>query len=350
MSSSSLASRSSARIRTRTPICMTRGSKVASPCRTHPLRRVAWAKAVVGLPAPRLCLRAPSSATFAGVEDLAPLTGVKPKSLTRAQKLAKALRACGKRAKKKRAGCKRGRGRDMASRSGSPGPPEAMIVSGAGGFLSSGCCGVSDDMHGLCACRPRLGERSLRGGKLCQLDRERAKRVTARTPGWLAPVRDDDGDHLRPRRDGADRTGHARSHLRRSEGHRGELAPGLIVNPRATETRCTEAELESRRAGRLPNAAAVGVFSIYLGGIEVLDEPVYNMAPPAGVPAELGFNAAGIGADHARRGQAAHRRRLRPVGGYLGHLSGTPDLRPRAHAVGQSIGREPRRRTRPVCR
>ena len=44
-----------------------------------------------------------------------------------------------------------------------------------------------------------------------------------------------------------------------------------------------------------PNAAAVGVFSIYLDGIEILDEPVYNMAPPVGVPAELGFNAAGIG-------------------------------------------------------
>ena len=39
----------------------------------------------------------------------------------------------------------------------------------------------------------------------------------------------------------------------------------------------------------------MGVFSIYLDGVEVLDEPVYNMAPPAGVPAELGFNAAGIG-------------------------------------------------------
>ena len=39
----------------------------------------------------------------------------------------------------------------------------------------------------------------------------------------------------------------------------------------------------------------MGVFSIYLDGNEVLDEPVYNMASPAGVPAELGFNAAGIG-------------------------------------------------------
>jgi hypothetical protein len=74
------------------------------------------------------------------------------------------------------------------------------------------------------------------------------------------------------------------------------LPQGLIVDPRATEARCTEAELESGggTAG-CPNTAAVGVFSIYLDGIEVLDEPVYNMAPPAGVPAELGFDAAGAG-------------------------------------------------------
>ena len=52
----------------------------------------------------------------------------------------------------------------------------------------------------------------------------------------------------------------------------------------------------------------MGVVSIYLDGIEVLDEPVYNMAPPAGVPAELGFNAAGIGLIMHVVGQAAHRR------------------------------------------
>jgi hypothetical protein len=74
------------------------------------------------------------------------------------------------------------------------------------------------------------------------------------------------------------------------------LPQGLIVDPRATEARCTEAELESPEGpASCPNGAAVGVFSIYLDGIEVLDEPVYNMAPPAGVPAELGFNVAGIG-------------------------------------------------------
>jgi len=74
------------------------------------------------------------------------------------------------------------------------------------------------------------------------------------------------------------------------------LPPGVIVAPRATETMCTEAELESPEGpDSCPNGAAVGVFSIYLDGGEILDEPVYNMVSPVGVPAELGFNAAGIG-------------------------------------------------------
>jgi hypothetical protein len=74
------------------------------------------------------------------------------------------------------------------------------------------------------------------------------------------------------------------------------LPAGMIVDPLATETRCTEAELESPEGpASCPNAAAVGVVSLYLDDHEFLDEPVYNMAPPAGVPAELGFNVAGIG-------------------------------------------------------
>jgi hypothetical protein len=74
------------------------------------------------------------------------------------------------------------------------------------------------------------------------------------------------------------------------------LPAGMIVDSLATETRCTESELESPGApANCPNAAAVGVVSIYFDDREVLDEPVYNMAPPAGVPAELGVNAAGIG-------------------------------------------------------
>lgn len=74
------------------------------------------------------------------------------------------------------------------------------------------------------------------------------------------------------------------------------LPAGMIVDPRATETRCTEAELESPEGpASCPNAAAVGVVSLYLDDHEFLDEPVYDMVSPAGVPAELGFDAAGIG-------------------------------------------------------
>jgi hypothetical protein len=74
------------------------------------------------------------------------------------------------------------------------------------------------------------------------------------------------------------------------------LPQGVIVNPRATEARCTEAELEGGGGpGGCPNAAAVGVFSVYFDGVEAIDEPVYNMAPPAGVAIELGFDAEGIG-------------------------------------------------------
>lgn len=74
------------------------------------------------------------------------------------------------------------------------------------------------------------------------------------------------------------------------------LPQGVVIDPLATETRCTEAELESPEGpAGCPNAAAVGIASVYLDFYEVRDEPVYNMAPPAGVPAELGFNAAGIG-------------------------------------------------------
>jgi hypothetical protein len=102
------------------------------------------------------------------------------------------------------------------------------------------------------------------------------------------------------------------------------LPAGIIVNPRATEARCTEAELESgRESSACPNAAAVGVFSIHLDGIEVLDEPVYNMATPAGVPAELGFDAAGIGLIMHAGG------RLRTGGDYglSADISGIPDER-----------------------
>jgi hypothetical protein len=103
------------------------------------------------------------------------------------------------------------------------------------------------------------------------------------------------------------------------------LPQGLIVKSRATEARCTEAELESPEGpAGCPNAAAVGVFSVDLDGVEVLDEPVYNMVAPAGVPAELGFDAAGIGLIVHVGG------RLRTGGDYglSAEISGIPDEHP----------------------
>ncbi len=128
------------------------------------------------------------------------------------------------------------------------------------------------------------------------------------------------------------------------------LPAGMIVDPLATETRCTEAELESPEGpASCPNGAAVGVFSVDLDGIEVIDEPVYNMVAPAGVPSELGFDAAGIGLIMHVGG------RLRTGGDYgLSAESSayptTPNLRPGADAVGRPLGCEPRRRTRSVRR
>lgn len=103
------------------------------------------------------------------------------------------------------------------------------------------------------------------------------------------------------------------------------LPRGMVINPLATEARCTEAQLESGKGlNGCPNAAAVGVFSVDLDGVEVLDEPVYNMAAPAGVPSELGFDAAGIGLIMHVGG------RLRTGGDYglSGEISGIPDEHP----------------------
>ncbi len=72
------------------------------------------------------------------------------------------------------------------------------------------------------------------------------------------------------------------------------LPKGLIVNPNATEIRCTETELEHE--GECPAASAVGIDFLRLGFLAIeADIPVYNMVPPPGVPAELGFNFAGLG-------------------------------------------------------
>jgi hypothetical protein len=70
------------------------------------------------------------------------------------------------------------------------------------------------------------------------------------------------------------------------------LPKGLIVNPTATETRCTEAELEHQ--AECPSASAVGSAVLRLSSLEG-DLAVFNMVPPPGVPAEFGFNFEGLG-------------------------------------------------------
>jgi len=76
------------------------------------------------------------------------------------------------------------------------------------------------------------------------------------------------------------------------------LPAGLAVNPNATPVRCTEAQLESDPSGGCPVDSAVGtdVVDIGLFGIpDPFSSAVYNMVPPAGVPAEFGFALGGLG-------------------------------------------------------
>jgi hypothetical protein len=77
------------------------------------------------------------------------------------------------------------------------------------------------------------------------------------------------------------------------------LPPGLIGNPIAT-SRCTAQEfntqlgnLEFPRNG-CPNGSAVGLVDVQTEGNLVVAVPVYNLVPPAGMPAQLGFQVLGL--------------------------------------------------------
>jgi hypothetical protein len=76
------------------------------------------------------------------------------------------------------------------------------------------------------------------------------------------------------------------------------LPAGLVVNPTATSVRCTEAQLETGSGANAgcPAASAVGLATLYLNGLGAKTKAaVYDMAPPPGVPAELGLNVDGLG-------------------------------------------------------
>ena len=76
------------------------------------------------------------------------------------------------------------------------------------------------------------------------------------------------------------------------------LPAGLIVNPAATSVKCTEAQLETSPSagGSCPAASAVGVATVYVSGLgEKIKAAIYNMAPPPGIPAELGVDPGEVG-------------------------------------------------------
>ena len=80
-----------------------------------------------------------------------------------------------------------------------------------------------------------------------------------------------------------------------------KLPPGLIVNPQATPVRCTEAQLETpgpdigtNIGPACPDASAVGTVSVTTATLgshvtAAITAAVYNLVPPAGVPAAFGF-------------------------------------------------------------
>ena len=78
-----------------------------------------------------------------------------------------------------------------------------------------------------------------------------------------------------------------------------DLPRGLVANPRATTVRCTEAELiNGTGAGEgCPDASQVGMVTIMseIAGPLVAASPLYNMVPPPGTPALLGFEALNVG-------------------------------------------------------
>lgn len=80
-----------------------------------------------------------------------------------------------------------------------------------------------------------------------------------------------------------------------------ELPRGVLGNPTATAKRCTEAELVFsngvNKEGQCPDSSQVGTVAIMseVTGPTVITSPVYNMVPPVGAAAELGFEALKVG-------------------------------------------------------
>jgi hypothetical protein len=77
-----------------------------------------------------------------------------------------------------------------------------------------------------------------------------------------------------------------------------DLPRGLIINPAATTQLCTEAELVSDPEPGCPAASQVGTvaaLTFAVAGPEAQTTALYNMVPPPGQAAALGFDALGVG-------------------------------------------------------
>ncbi len=82
-----------------------------------------------------------------------------------------------------------------------------------------------------------------------------------------------------------------------------KLPQGLVVNPEATPSRCTEAQLETpgpgRRTTSCPTDSAVGLIHPTLSPLNHVassdTNALYNMVPPPGSPAAFGGNIIGFG-------------------------------------------------------
>jgi hypothetical protein len=76
-----------------------------------------------------------------------------------------------------------------------------------------------------------------------------------------------------------------------------DLPRGMVANPAATPVRCTEVELATQFPG-CPDESQVGTVTITTVAVAALGphtSPLYNMVPPPGSPASLGFDALGVG-------------------------------------------------------
>ena len=84
----------------------------------------------------------------------------------------------------------------------------------------------------------------------------------------------------------------------------GKLPVGMVVNPRATAVRCTEAQLRYTGVTAVPHCpagSAVGVAHVVAGLFGYTNptfvEALYNMVPPPGAPAEFAFDVPSAGFD-----------------------------------------------------